>query len=55
MIFFKRSMTTNSDSESKEEEFEKGPDIFEAAADEEITETHWCEKKRIFFQLIYFL
>ena len=25
-----------------EDEEEAGPTIFEAAADEEITETHWC-------------
>lgn len=25
-----------------EEEEDTGPTIFEAAADEEITETHWC-------------
>lgn len=26
----------------EEEEEDTGPTIFEAAADEEITETHWC-------------
>ena len=32
---------SDSESESDEEEFEKDPDIFEAAADEEIKEEHW--------------
>tara|TARA_B110000305_G_C18931425_1_gene399748 strand:- start:70 stop:387 length:318 start_codon:yes stop_codon:yes gene_type:complete len=31
-----------SDAMTEEEEEDTGPTIFEAAADEEITETHWC-------------
>ena len=34
-------MTSDSESESDDEEYNKGPDIFEAAADEEINEDHW--------------
>ena len=35
------AMTSDSESESDDEEYNKGPDIFEAAADEEIKEDHW--------------
>ena len=34
-------MTSDSESESDDEEYNKGLDIFEAAADEEIKEDHW--------------
>ncbi|CAL6280255.1 unnamed protein product [Bathycoccus prasinos] len=34
-------MTSDSESESDDEEYNQGPDIFEAAADEEIKEDHW--------------
>ncbi len=37
-------MTSDSESESDDEEYNQGPDIFEAAADEEIKEDHWCAR-----------
>ena len=42
------AMTSDSESESDDEEYNQGPDIFEAAADEEIKEDH-LRKKRFFF------
>ena len=38
------AMTSDSESESDDEEYNQGPDIFEAAADEEIKEDHWCAR-----------
>lgn len=43
------AMTSDSESESDDEEYNKGPDIFEAAADEEIKEDHWCARFSFFF------
>jgi len=42
-------MTSDSESESDDEEYNQGPDIFEAAADEEIKEDHWCARFSFFF------
>lgn len=43
------AMTSDSESESDDEEYNQGPDIFEAAADEEIKEDHWCARFSFFF------
>ena len=42
-------MTSDSESESADEEYNQGPDIFEAVADEEIKEDHWCARFSFFF------
>jgi len=45
-------MTSDSESESDDEEYNQGPDIFEAAADEEIKEDHWCALFFFLFSLL---